>query len=235
MTLREIFNQVLINSGCILLGERNIEMKINDFKRVVDECVSYMNKYDPDDRKVRIHVGRTFSYRFTGEEEGCGTPDRVPAWISDVIPTRVGVSDIRLMNWTSVLGQFNRESIKDEFVWSYQAPDLFLDRDGKFEVHACYHHYSVPILGEVCGPDGNKREDVVDIDYPTIHLGRDPFLMMVQGRFMQGVGRYRRAFTLNDLPITMDASTMVDEGSRLEETAKKTYQEDQSKFYLSFQ
>ena len=228
MTLREIFEHVLINSGCAILGEKNVELKINDFSRIVEQCVSYMNKYDPDDRRIHIHVSKRFVYKFTGEEEG--SLNRIPAWISDVIPTQL-INTAYLPRWQPVLGRFMQHMIPDQFVWNYQAPDLYLDRDGRFEVHACYHHPSLPISGQVC----DDKEGVVDIDYPTIHLGRDPFLLMVQGKFMQGVGRYRRAFTLTDLPISMDASTLVDEGTRFEEAAKKTYQEDQSKFYLSFQ
>lgn len=236
MTLREIFHHVLVNSGCILLGEKNIELKINDFQRIVDECIAYANKYDPDDRRVHISVGSSFSYTFTGCEEGEGDFKRVPAWISDVVPTRTTVTNVNKMVWVSMFGASPYVDFKDEFIWSYQAPYLYLDRSGRFEVHACYDHPSTPILDHIC-EDGKKSEDkhVVDIDYPTIHLKRDPFLLMVQGRFMQGVGRYRRAFTLNELPITMDASTIVDEGQRLEEQAKKAYQEDQSKFFLAFQ
>jgi hypothetical protein len=52
---------------------------------------------------------------------------------------------------------------------------------------------------------------------------------------MQAIGRYRRAFTLSDLPVTMDAPTLVSEGAQTEERGRKAYIEDSSRFFLAFQ
>lgn len=224
----------MIESGCAPLGERNIELRIDDFQRIVQQSLDYTNKYDPDDRKIHIET-RKFDYTFTGSESVIpGTTDRIPRWLSDVVPVRFTTNSVMLtpqsiMMLNSVYGRFI-DSEKREFIWSYQEPNLFLDRQGRFEVHACYDHPSIPIKETIEG-----EERVVDIDYPTITTRRSTFLLLVRGKFMQGIGRYRRAFTLNDLPIAMDAPDLVTEGQECEERAKKEFIEDASRFYLAFQ
>jgi hypothetical protein len=226
MTIRDIFNHILISSGCFRL-EENVELKIHDFRRIVDESIAFMNKYDPDDRKISITTSK-YEYTFTGAESPIeGSDTRIPRWISDVIPNTHPTQNV--LNWVTIFGSVSPLQ-KQEFVWSYCSPHLFLDRNGRFEVHACYDHSVVPVYE---GEGENKQ--IVDFSYPTITLTREPFFMLIRGKFMQAVGRYRRAFTLAELPLTMDAATIVQEGIAAEDNAKKSYFSDASKFYLAFQ
>jgi hypothetical protein len=49
-----------------------------------------------------------------------------------------------------------------------------------------------------------------------------------------GVGRSRRAFTLNDLPIIMDASEIVQEGRELYKEVIEEELPKYQKFYLAY-
>lgn len=59
------------------------------------------------------------------------------------------------------------------------------------------------------------------------------FFELLKARMLKSLGRNRRAFTLNDLPITSDASELVSEGQTLEEATMAQMQE-QSKAYLAW-
>lgn len=88
-------------------------------------------------------------------------------------------------------------------------------------VHNFYWRYDKPVLytrypeGEyimqcIADHEYNTTTKVVD----TIEL-HDKFVTMLVGRFLQTVGRSRRAFTLTDIIINVDADTMVAEGKEI--------------------
>ena len=52
--------------------------------------------------------------------------------------------------------------------------------------------------------------------------------------FMIGIGRSRRAFTLNDLPILMDAGEIVSEGRELYREVIEEELPKYQKFHLSY-
>ena len=57
-------------------------------------------------------------------------------------------------------------------------------------------------------------------------------MTLVRGMFLKGIGRSRRAFTLNELPILMDAGDLISEGEALVEKAEQQMQNHQ-KFRLA--
>lgn len=232
MTLREIFEHVLIMSGACAVGEANIELNIDQFKMIVNQCVAYADKYDPDVIKITVSSGAGRAYTFTGSEDPRGY-NRIPKWISDAVPIG-GTSGSSLPgNWNTILGWVNPMSLANHFVWSYNGDILYLDRGGSVQLDACYGHPAIPIEQIFDVEGGGQQKKVIDYNYPTIDLHKDPFLYMVQGYFMQGIGRFRRAFTLQDLPVTLDASQLTDEGTRIVEESKRMYTEDSSKFFLA--
>ncbi len=61
----------------------------------------------------------------------------------------------------------------------------------------------------------------------------DTFFALLTGRFLQTIGRFRRAFTIGEIPITMDASELVSDGLEMATAAEDDLTENQAKFYLA--
>jgi hypothetical protein len=68
----------------------------------------------------------------------------------------------------------------------------------------------------------------------TITDDDDLFFKILTGYFMVGLGRSRKAFTLNELPIVTDAADLVSEGTALITDGQLALQETSSKFYLAW-
>ena len=77
---------------------------------------------------------------------------------------------------------------------------------------------------------GDKIEYRVD----TITDADDEFFEILTGKFMKALGRSRRAFTINELPITMDASELVSEGDEMIRAAEESLVEKEMKLYLAY-
>lgn len=90
----------------------------------------------------------------------------------------------------------------------------------------CYHwNYTKPTL-YFRYPEGQYIVSyIVDHVYDettdkieSIEL-HDKFMNLIVGRFMQTVGRSRRAFTVDEIPINTDASEMISEGKEIYDSA----------------
>ena len=80
----------------------------------------------------------------------------------------------------------------------------------------------------LCGESG-----VYDIEYSVYHrydkergcidtlTSESPFVNLFIAKFMISVGRSRKAFLLNDLPLTMDSDSMVSEGQELYQSTRE--------------
>ena len=69
-------------------------------------------------------------------------------------------------------------------------------------------------------------------DLPDITIEDRRFLKLTQGRFMQALGRSRKSFILNDMPVISDAVDMVETGKEIEREALTELQE-YGKWYMS--
>ena len=80
-----------------------------------------------------------------------------------------------------------------------------------------------------------KTGTAVALTYTVSSLNDTDYLFyeLLKAKMMKSLGRNRRAFTLNDLPIASDASELVSEGQALEE-ATMTMIHEQSKAYLAW-
>lgn len=154
-------------------------------------------------------------------------PGRIPKWISSVVPVNVLTTAgilylIQETRFTNVAEQ----SILHEprtFLWRYEAPILYVTETGTMDITA---HFSY-IKFEIFDSNGN----IVDYDMEDLDEGKDRiFVDLVLAKFLQKVGRSRRAFRLNDLPIEYDAEALVGEGIELEREARERMYE-QSNWY----
>lgn len=89
-------------------------------------------------------------------------------------------------------------SAVQDLKWVYRKPDVYANFSGDAEVEAIYQY--------IINPD-----DTVDVD-------DDLFVDLVTALFLISIGRSRRAFTVEDIPISTDATDLVSEGQSLYDT-----------------
>ena len=127
--------------------------------------------------------------------------DNIPIYISDVNPTFSVVSNPFLTEL-----EMSKQPITID--WEYRPPILYTTFNGNAEVEAWYKwklqydgtNYIVPIDDEL-------------------------FVDLVTSEFLMGLARSRRAFTLQEIPISTDAEILASEGKDLKEDTLKRLQE----------
>lgn len=94
-------------------------------------------------------------------------------------------------------------------------PGLFTTETGRFDITAHYRYQRI----ENYSADGNLEE----VEYPRLEDNtREKILMdILSAVFLQAIGRGRRAFTYQDLPIKDDSEKLVAEGLEQYEAARK--------------
>lgn len=220
-----MFDRILLRSGQFVLAKSKVEIDADSFKILVEDALAVYSKAVPFVKEYVISAVYPRQFRFTPEyDEEMG---RVPDWISEVNP--VQFSGISLASFymgnTNFLGNTPSELIVPiNAPWRYNKPVLTLPLSCKYEVKACFKHKVTNTEPDV---DGKKQYEVLTID-----IDDTVFFKLLQAYFLMGIGRSRRAFTLNDLPIIMDADAIASEGKEMEESAKEELNSVQ-KFYLS--
>jgi hypothetical protein len=309
MTLRELFEVTLTDSGQFLFGVENIEMNEDNFLKLTRKCLDMYNDHEPIDRRFGLQVSSTF-YTFPGNEW------EIPTWVAELIPVVISGLPWYFQNWMTWQGKgFGDEFNPLSCIWKYNRPTLYIEYVGTFTLWAAYERpyprvgsvSSVSILQagssynvndlltlvgrsssvgsayfqvggdngatvRVTGVNGTGGVTSVDVsssgtgywqntnysttvspvggsscqltvtglltspvpyyDIPHITSRDHRFLKLVQGRFMQALGRSRKAFILNDLPITSDAPEMVSTGKEIEKEAIDEMNES-GKWYMA--
>lgn len=222
MLLSEIKEEVITRSGQFILDADRLEVDDPRFLRLVKTALRQLNKYSPKDLKFTIEAGNQV-YTF---DTGAGDPV-VPEWISDVLPLRASGNFSVFAITESDHGTFfgpgtvapDADLVKRKFAFEYRKPDLFLPFQGRFQVHAV-NYWAVT-------KDANNADEIIGIEV------EEEFFNLVLAYFLQALGRFRRAFTLNEVSVEFDAAQLVDEGSTLEEKTIEAMADD-SKFYLAW-
>lgn len=216
MKLSDLTELILIESGEFILGDdiANTNLSLNKFWRVVKRSLKLYSQYRSCIRKQNIEVANGF-YTYTEAGSTYGIPD----WISSVIP--VGLSNTAAMYNYYMNVPYNKEEytmleIPRKFHWKYESPTLYVTENGKMDVTE-HHQHSYT---ESFESDGAS---IAEVDMPTLTEGEDRlFIDLVMSLFLLSIGRSRRAFTLEDLPISMDGEELVREGNELwEKTMEK--------------
>ncbi|BCG50082.1 hypothetical protein [Ralstonia phage RP13] len=172
--------------------------------------------------------------------------------------TKLGTMVKRELAWYSRYQPFKAtvvSSLYDKKVFSLQAdgfvPKNIVDiRTDRFNfigyttapipgpVHSYYWRYENPIL-YFRYPEGPYQMsyisdhvyDDVNQNLPTIDIG-DRIVNMMVGRFMMTVGRSRKAFTVDEIPLTTDAEAMYSEGKELYDKTEEEIKQN-SRFNLA--
>lgn len=223
LSIAEIFRRVIIKSGQFLLRQETIELDESRFKVLVEDALEIYNKYCPMDRTFNKNFSQSQrNYTFSSSDE-FGIPEEILA----LTPIRVYGMSPHLLGYydeVSRTNQITKEVVQIPF--SYVKPDLQLPFNGIWRIHAMYE-YEVAEF---------EDEDTGEISFyiPNMTIKERNFLELVRGMFIQGIGRSRRAFTLNDLPIAMDSDALVTEGQEIQEKAEENIINASHKYHLAF-
>jgi len=216
MNLQEMFEKVMVDSGQFLIPAEGIELKEQNFKILVQTVIGKYNGYVPIDYRKTIDVTGTRQFTFNS----VNSPEGIPDYISEILPIKIsGVYPFYLNDWSpGVLLQ-----PKSNYPYQYRKPTLVVPVEGQYEIHAA--------RGHVIEGTGSS-EDPWRVD--TIDHNADEFFNLMVGKFLIALGRSRNAFTIQDIPITMDSSEMIAEGKELDEKADQDMTENKMKWWLAW-
>jgi hypothetical protein len=223
MTIADMLTKILTETGMHLLLPATVEsyiMSTTSFIQLVKSTLSPINGSMPKVVWNTIVVADSFKTYSTN----------IPEAITEIVPIYIfGVASRTIVNM--IMGQSQRRAYQSSspqgkvpYPWEYEKPTLYVAGDGEYAVKEL-SYYSVTEISE-----GSGTYEVVGIDDNF-----DEFFKLLKGKFMQAVGMSRRAFTLNELPVTMDADTMVSEGKDLETEALEDITDTNSKWYEAWQ
>lgn len=215
--LSDIFYRVIVESGQYLLPIENVELDQDKFRVLVEKALATYNKYCPRDTHNDIYVSSPRTYTYSTD---------IPEEVLAVTPIRVyAVNPLWVNNLSNRYTQNPNLEEVHECPFAYYAPKLTLPYAGNFRVHELHDW----VILEETDDDG-----AIDFYVPYMTIKETYFIDHVKGMFIQGLGRSRRAFTLQDLPVDMDASELVSEGQEIAEGAIEAMVERSHKFSLAY-
>lgn len=201
MTLTEIVDYLLVQSGQYIL--KDFDKTLLSYKqlwRLIEPELLRYGKYRPVVKTFNMYLPST-SYTFLTD---------IPDWISNVRPIEGSRSSIQSVFASNVTSNLN---IPRQFVWKYEKPRLFCQYEGLFDITGMYL-YSTVIENDDSG-------EIYDVVINNLDFSHTSFLDLIHGKFLMTIGKSRRAFTINELPITMDGDTLASEGESLYNDAKE--------------
>jgi len=221
ITLSEIEEILLMESGEYLLQDiSNLTLTPAKVWILVKRVLKQYNTKRPFVYRHNITIsGKKYTYH---DDVGYGPPD----WISSVVPvTSYNVMGIYEALSGRTVGEMSTLEIPRGFAWHYENPYLWVGEEGIMDVKEVHDH-QYELTSDSTGV-------VTDVTISTINQ-RDDYLFfdLLLARFLIMLGRSRRAFTLQELPIEMDASDLVSEGQELwRDTLEKL--EENDKWWLA--
>jgi hypothetical protein len=230
MTIADIYDRILIELGMHQLESSDVEsyiMSTTNFIKLVKSTLGPINGSMPKTETRNISINNSY-FTFVSD---------IPERVINIVPIKMlGVHANHLLNYVFSLqrthfglhdykmGKYTSEMEKQELPAAYKKPDLYVPIDGDYDVMTVTYYAVTQITGS-----SPATYEVVGIDDNF-----DEFFDLLKAKFMQAVGRSRRAFMLNEMPVTMDAETMVEEGKTLEEEVTIIIEEVNSKLYIAF-
>ena len=214
MNLYDLFLEVLTDSGQFLFDPETIELKTDNFKRLVNSSVGFYNRHRPIERSFNVDASGTATYDLKVHEFG------EPVEVSRAIPV-VGFRPNFYFNST-FRGYRGNDQLRDPMPVpiEYRNGILYLPAPGKFDLTCVYNHELKYVNGEW----------VLD----SITHDNDPhFFSHLTGSFMVALGRSRQAVTVQELPVEVNAADLIADGKEMIEKAEQSIQSN-SKFYLGW-
>lgn len=228
MTLQEMFNYVLIESGQFLVPVENLEINRDRFKTLVELALSTYSGKWPHERKFNLNFpNRKLTFTDTSKDIH-GDLTGIPDGIADMVPVRIaGVAPYFIREYREHKSAYMNDATP--WPWEYRKPSLYVPVQGTYDVHAYYDHKLTKVQAE-----GEQEGESSTYEAKTIDVYEDElFLKLLKAKFLRATAHSRRAFTLQDIPLLTDADTLAGEGKILEEEAMKQLDE-QTKFWLAW-
>lgn len=218
MQLSELIQLVLLRSGQIIVDDLSeLHLTEDKFLLIVQNEITKYSKYIPHKKRLNIAMPNTGNFRFCDEE--------APKWISEVIPVTGANSSYDIFR-RKFFYSTGGEEIRNPTmcIWRYDKPYLSCSAIGDFECIAFYDHKIVKDPG---WGDGCKSADL-----PTISLEDDEILIeLITAQFMITLGRSRRAYKLDQMPLQTDDSELISDGNALYEQAYQRLLDNSSWVY----
>lgn len=224
-----MFDRVILKSGQFILAKSKLEIDIDNFRLLVEDALAVYSKYTPATKRYQIYIN--YPRQFVFDEYYDPDFKSPPDWISSVKPIRTpGTSIYGMTGGVScdISNPYNNQELIDpiQAPWDYYKPVLTVPYSAKYEILACYNHKIISYMDE-------ENMDKLIYEVKSITTEDQGFLRLLQGLFLQGIGRSRRSFTMGDIPITADADVIASEGKELETEATEGMRAN-TKFYLAY-
>jgi len=191
---------------------------------LVEDALAEYNKHKPIDKIYNLELVSPRQYNWDLHLDPIF--NRSPDWISECTPMKYGAVSISSFYMQNYYNQESQYLINPtEAPWDYTKPLLTVPFSSRYKIIAVYNHTIEQVMDDQGLPTNDW--EIKSISSKDTHL-----LKLIQAYFLQGIGRSRKAFTLNDLPIIMDADAIAAEGNELEEKTLEGLR-NSSKFHLS--
>lgn len=225
MNIHDMFDRILLRSGQYIIKKAKVDIDVDSFRVLVEDALADYSKSVPHEVESLINLNnfRSFIFPVDYNEE----LQRRPDWLSEVTPTSSFGSYQSVLMYKPVEARkiVAEDPVECPWVYNKQTHELVVPYSSYYKIIGCYKHIVVGTFNDETGE--------TDYDVPTISLDDQLFFKLLRGMFLQGIGRSRRAFTLSDLPIVMDADQLVSDGVEMEDKAREDLK-DVQKFYLSY-
>ncbi len=221
INLRDTFDRVLTESGQYLFTLDNIEVRTHNFVHLIRSTLHDVNKYQPHEAKLFANILGSREHTFTNlTKDNNGNEVGIPSYIPDIFPVRTsGTVPFLLRSQNRIPGTFLEEKLPLPF--QYNAPILTVSVSAEYNIDAVFRH-TLEVESDADEEDPRKWL----MRNMTVQDG--DFFNLLTARFMKAVGRSRRAFTIEDLPITVDAAELVSDGKEKEAEAIESLQNNAS-------
>jgi hypothetical protein len=213
------------------MNVKNIELDVDNFRELVEDALDIYSDQVPFSREYEKDL--TGSRNLTLDETFDPELGRKPEWLSEVHPIRTtGTFYGHYLNSHNRSGygsQYSTTELSEPTIapWKYnkESGKLTVPYSGFYKIVGVYRH----TIEKTQDDSGNMTWTV-----NTIGNRDQAFIKLCQAMFMIGIGRSRRAFTLQDLPILMDAAEIVSEGRELYKEVIDEELPKYQKFHLAY-
>lgn len=225
MYVLDMWNRVLIEAGQYILDPHAVELDVDRFLVPVKSVLGKLNKYMPpyENFNVNLESERYFEFQ---DINPAGVPDGIPDWIAKAKVIRFFGTAPYYLREEFKAKSHTSDLDKTSFPIEYRKPKLWVPIGGVYDVLAVYKHKLT--YEEVGGKKKYKVDTINDTDGDF-----ENFFDLLTAKFMITLGRNRRAFTIDDLPITTDADTMISDGEEKLAEALESLIENDSNWFLS--
>lgn len=202
--LNELIELILLESGEFIVGNLEaINLDKDKFWLMTKRVLKVYNKHKPYKVKRNIEVNGKYTYDVS-------MTYGIPNWISSVIPVDIS-NPFDLYYYAQrrleeEIDEYSLLEVPRGFDWRYENPYLYVTDNGTMDVTEIHDHkYTETLVGGIIK---NVTFDTMD-DYDE-HL-----IDLITAKFLVAIGRSRRAFSLEGMPVTMDSAELVSEGNEL--------------------